>query len=267
MDSVLGRDKLADMAGDGERAGGTCSLGAPGNVFYFVHDLAEATRWYVARLSVEPTVRARQLVMFDVAGTRLTLHEADEFNQPGPSGTVAYWTVGDVDATVAQWSAHGATTHRGPKTIMTGERLCQMLDPFGNLLGLCQPPACPTRKQTRVASAGSSTGSHASAKALSTQSALVVSRRFVAQSETALARLLAADLSSLDSVARWVRPPGSFSILPVSASILGLAVSIDPKSLHLTCPVCSRWRRRRPREPPRASHGADRAMGGRCSHC
>jgi predicted enzyme related to lactoylglutathione lyase len=129
------------MAGDGERAGGTCSLGAPANVFYFVHDLAEATRWYVARLSVEPTVRARQLVMFDVAGTRLTLHEADEFNQPGPSGTVAYWTVGDVDATVAQWSAHGATTHRGPKTIMTGERLCQMLDPFGNLFGLCQPPA------------------------------------------------------------------------------------------------------------------------------
>jgi predicted enzyme related to lactoylglutathione lyase len=85
-----GRDKLADMAGDGERAGGTCSPGAPGNVFYFVHDLAEATRWY---------------------------------------------------ATVAQWSAHGASAHRGPKTIMTGERLCQMLDPFGNLFGLCQPPA------------------------------------------------------------------------------------------------------------------------------
>jgi len=141
VDSVLGRDKLADMAGDGEPAGGTCSLGAPGNVFYFVHDLAEATRWYVARLGAEPTVRARQLVMFDVAGTRLTLHEADEFNQPGPSGTVAYWAVDDLDATVAQWSAHGASAHRGPKTIMTGERLCQMLDPFGNLFGLCQPPA------------------------------------------------------------------------------------------------------------------------------
>jgi hypothetical protein len=27
--------------------------------------------------------------MFDLNGTRLTLHEADEFNQPGPSGTVA----------------------------------------------------------------------------------------------------------------------------------------------------------------------------------
>jgi uncharacterized glyoxalase superfamily protein PhnB len=46
-----------------------------------------------------------------------------------------------VDATVAQWSAHGASAHRSPKTIMTGERLRQMLDPFGNLFGLRQPPA------------------------------------------------------------------------------------------------------------------------------
>ena len=65
----------------------------------------------------------------------------DEFNRPGPSGTVPYWTVSDVDATVAEWSQHGASPHRGPKTIMTGERLCQMLDPFGNLFGLRQPPA------------------------------------------------------------------------------------------------------------------------------
>ena len=72
---------------------------------------------------------------------RLTLHEADGFNQPGPSGTVPYWTVSDVDGTVAQWSEHGASAHRGPKTIMTGERLCQVLDPFGNLFGLRQPPA------------------------------------------------------------------------------------------------------------------------------
>jgi predicted enzyme related to lactoylglutathione lyase len=113
---------------DRERA----DLGAPGNVFYFVADLAAATSWYSARLGVEPVTRAPQLVMFDLPGARLTLHEADGFNQPGPSGTVPYWTVSDVDATVAEWSEYGACAHRGPKTIMTGERLCQMLDPFGN---------------------------------------------------------------------------------------------------------------------------------------
>jgi predicted enzyme related to lactoylglutathione lyase len=122
-------------------ADGIESWGGPGNVFYFVRDLEGATSWYTARLGVEPAVRAAQLVMFDLGGVRLTLHEADEFNLPGPSGTVADWTVGDVDATVRQWSAHGAAAHRGPKTIMTGERLCQVLDPFGNLFGLRQPPA------------------------------------------------------------------------------------------------------------------------------
>ena len=115
-------------------------LSAPGNVFYFVADLAAAAAWYSARLGAEPVTRAAQLVMFDLPGARLTVHEADEFNQPGPSGTVPYWTVTDVDATVAQWSEHGASAHRGPKTIMTGERLCQVLDPFGNLFGLRQPP-------------------------------------------------------------------------------------------------------------------------------
>jgi predicted enzyme related to lactoylglutathione lyase len=79
--------------------------------------------------------------MFDVSGIRLTVHVADEYNQPGPSGTVPYWTVSHIDATVRQWSEQGASAHRGPKTIMTGERLCQMLDPFGNLFGLRQPPA------------------------------------------------------------------------------------------------------------------------------
>jgi predicted enzyme related to lactoylglutathione lyase len=115
-------------------------LGAPGNVFYFVADLAVAAAWYAARLGAEPVTRARQLVMFELPGARLTLHEADDLNQPGPSGTVPYWTVADVDATVARWSEHGATPHRGPKTIMTGERLCQLLDPFGNLFGLRQSP-------------------------------------------------------------------------------------------------------------------------------
>jgi hypothetical protein len=34
--------------------------------------------------------------------------------------------------------AIGASAHRGPKTIMTGERLGQLLDPFGNLFGVRQ---------------------------------------------------------------------------------------------------------------------------------
>ena len=86
-----------------------------------------------ARLGLDPAVRTDRLVVFHVAGVRLTLHRLDEFNTVGPAGVAAYWTVADVDDVVADWVAHGATAHRGPKDVSTGERLCQLLDPFGNL--------------------------------------------------------------------------------------------------------------------------------------
>ncbi|AND17868.1 VOC family protein [Rathayibacter tritici] len=109
-----------------------------GNVFSFVDDLDVAVAWYSARLGRDPVVRDGALVAFDLDGTRLTLHERDELNRPGPAGTSPYWTVPDVDAVVADWTANGAVAHRGPKTAFTGERLCQLLDPFGNLFSVRQ---------------------------------------------------------------------------------------------------------------------------------
>lgn len=119
----------------------TDSFSAIGNVFYFVADLDAAVEWYAARLHRRPTIRGGALVAFELGGSRLTLHVADEVNSPGPSGTVPYWTVPDVDAIVADWTAHGARTHRGPKTVFTGERLCQLLDPFGNLFAVREEPS------------------------------------------------------------------------------------------------------------------------------
>ncbi|MBO9048407.1 hypothetical protein JYQ29_15275 [Curtobacterium flaccumfaciens pv. flaccumfaciens] len=111
-------------------------IGPVGNVFLFVDDLDAAVAWYAARLRREPVVRGGALVAFDIDAVRLTLHQTDELNTPGPSGTVPYWTVADVDAVVEDWVANGAVAHRGPKTVFTGERLCQLLDPFGNLFGI-----------------------------------------------------------------------------------------------------------------------------------
>jgi predicted enzyme related to lactoylglutathione lyase len=116
-------------------------LGPIGNVFYFVDRLDEAVEWYAARLRRQPVQRrGTTLAVFDVSGVRLTLHESDLLNEAGPAGVSAYWTVPDVDALVAEWTAHGATAHRGPKTVFSGERLCQLLDPFGNLFSLRQLP-------------------------------------------------------------------------------------------------------------------------------
>ncbi|SMH38218.1 hypothetical protein SAMN06295885_1469 [Rathayibacter oskolensis] len=111
-----------------------------GNVFSFVDDLDAAVEWYTARLQREPAVRGGALVAFDLGGTRLTLHRTDALNTPGPAGASPYWTMPDVDVVVQEWTSHGATAHRGPKTVFTGERLCQLLDPFGNLFSVREEP-------------------------------------------------------------------------------------------------------------------------------
>lgn len=111
------------------------------SVFLFVDDLEAAAAWYRDRLGSDPVRTAPQMVTFAVGDAVLVVHRADDYNAVGPSGTVAYWGVDDVDAVVADWGRHGATPHRGPKTIATGERLCQLLDPFGNLVGIRQAPA------------------------------------------------------------------------------------------------------------------------------
>ncbi|MET0449717.1 MAG: VOC family protein [Aeromicrobium sp.] len=117
------------------------ALGPVGNVFYFVDDLDGAVAWYADRLGREPVLRGGALVAFDIDGVRLTLHETDDLNGAGPSGVSAYWTVPDVDAVVADWTSAGAVAHRGPKTVFSGERLCQLLDPFGNLFSIRQVPS------------------------------------------------------------------------------------------------------------------------------
>lgn len=126
----------------------TVSFGSVGNVFYFVEDLDAAVEWYTARLNCQPSVRGGALVAFELDGSRLTLHATDELNASGPSGTVPYWTVPDVDAVIAEWTAAGAKAHRGPKTVFTGERLCQLLDPFGNFFAIREEPS---RASDRIA--------------------------------------------------------------------------------------------------------------------
>jgi predicted enzyme related to lactoylglutathione lyase len=116
-------------------------LGQVTNVFYFVADLEAARDWYAELVGSSPVEAQPQLVTFMVGATRLTLHKPDDYNSVSElAGTVAYWGVADVDAVAAWCVAHGAVAHRGPKTIFTGERLCQLQDPFGNLFGIRQAP-------------------------------------------------------------------------------------------------------------------------------
>lgn len=118
-------------------------LGPVGNVFLFVPDLDAAVEWYAGLLGTPPARPMPQLAVWDFGHTRLTLHAEDDYNSSAPAaaGTVPYFDVIDADAAAAMCVEQGGQIHRGPKTIFSGERLVQILDPFGNLFGLRQPPA------------------------------------------------------------------------------------------------------------------------------
>ncbi len=61
---------------------------------------------------------------------------SDDKVPSGRSGTVLYWRVDDLLKEVDRFTALGAELYRGPINIEHGLAMCQLSDPFGNLIGL-----------------------------------------------------------------------------------------------------------------------------------
>ena len=68
---------------------------------------------------------------------RIEIVIADEKVSAGPSGTVVYWQVENIAASLAEFKNLGAMLYRGPMNIENGEAMCQVQDPWGNCIGLC----------------------------------------------------------------------------------------------------------------------------------
>jgi len=74
--------------------------------------------------------------VLDIDGFLLELVQSDEKVDAGKAGTVLYWAVPNLSEAIAHFESHGAALYRGPMTIENGLGMCQMEDPFGNLIGL-----------------------------------------------------------------------------------------------------------------------------------
>jgi predicted enzyme related to lactoylglutathione lyase len=109
-------------------------------IMYFVEDRRAATAWY-ARLFELPITETGdpEHYFIRVGAQDVWFHRADEKMAAGRAGQVAYWRVQDFDMAVARAGTLGATVYRGPLDREDGEWMCQMTDPFGNLLGLVGP--------------------------------------------------------------------------------------------------------------------------------
>jgi len=74
--------------------------------------------------------------LLDLNGVLIEIVNSDQKVSHGASGSVVYWSVADFEATKNHLEKLGATLYRGPMNIEDGKRMCQMKDPFGNLIGI-----------------------------------------------------------------------------------------------------------------------------------
>ena len=72
----------------------------------------------------------------DVDGVQLELVASDEKVSSGAAGSVVYWHTDDFEARLAFLQELGATLYRGPLEIGDGQMMCQVLDPWGNCIGI-----------------------------------------------------------------------------------------------------------------------------------
>jgi methyltransferase (TIGR00027 family) len=104
-------------------------------VVYRAADLAAGRQWYSEVLGTEPVYESPIVVVFNVGDCSLSLM----VNQPAlpeDNGRVlVYWQVEDVDAVHAKLIAAGARA-RGPMREIFMIRVAEVVDPFGNILGL-----------------------------------------------------------------------------------------------------------------------------------
>lgn len=110
----------------------------PTALLIHVEDIQAGLDWYQ---KVFPSAKALYLsdsdfIILDINGFLLEIVQADEKVSAGKSGTVLYWSVSSLVAAIEHFEQLEAKLYRGPMKIEAGMGMCQIEDPFGNLIGL-----------------------------------------------------------------------------------------------------------------------------------
>lgn len=110
----------------------------PTAILIHVPHVAVGLAWYQQAF---PQAVAEYLPEFDftvlhVGNFTIEVVQADAKVCEGKRGTVLYWQVESFDLAVEHLSKLGAKRYRGPMLIEGNKRMCQLEDPFGNLIGL-----------------------------------------------------------------------------------------------------------------------------------
>ncbi|MGG4663796.1 VOC family protein [Providencia vermicola] len=110
----------------------------PTAILIHVPDVQAELAWYQQAF---PQARTEYLPEFDftllhVGDFTIEVVQADEKVSEGKKGTVLYWQVDSFDLAFEHFTQLGAKLYRGPMLIDGNKKMCQFVDPFGNLLGI-----------------------------------------------------------------------------------------------------------------------------------
>jgi predicted enzyme related to lactoylglutathione lyase len=112
-------------------------------VTYPVPDLDKAKAWYSQVFGTTPYFDQPFYVGFNIGGFELGLLPD---GQPGTQGSVTYWGVDGIEAEVERIIQLGGTLHHPLTDVGDGIRTVELLDPFGNQIGLIDNPHFDTSK-------------------------------------------------------------------------------------------------------------------------
>ena len=120
-----------------------CSqLNSVSSLLMFVTSVEQSADWYGKALERAPIQVDERFALFRIGVQELGLHLADMKSPLSTGGTVPYWWVDNFNGCVDHFVSLGATVYRGPIDIPNRRRICQLLDPFGNVLGIEGPDTC-----------------------------------------------------------------------------------------------------------------------------
>src|SRR4051794_26763790 len=107
-------------------------------IMFPVKDIAAAKVLYATLLGVEPSMDQPYYVGFDVAGQHFGLDPNG--HAKGLTGPLGYWTVDDVEQTLATLVEAGAKVFEPEREVGGGRLTAIVQDADGNKFGLLQMP-------------------------------------------------------------------------------------------------------------------------------
>ena len=110
----------------------------PTALLIHVNDVPSGLEWYKKAFPDAKSVYLEEFrfTVLDMNGFMLEVVQADEKVGSGKLGTVMYWAIPDLNIAINHFKSLGAKVYRGPIPIENGLGMCQIEDPFGNLIGL-----------------------------------------------------------------------------------------------------------------------------------